>query len=79
MERLAWLLVAAGAAILIGYAAGDLVAAFAEFLGYGSVPLPVRIAVVAILAGLLLLMGVAVRDRLIERKRERSELEERNR
>ena len=77
MEKVAWALLAGGAAVLIGYAVDDLIAGLGEFLGYEGVPLPIRAAALAILAGVLLLMGVAVRDRLVERRRER--LEEKDR
>ncbi len=77
MEKVAWVLLAGGAAILIGYALDDLVKGLGDFLGYEGVPVLIRVAVLAILAGLLLLMGVVVRDRIAERKRERFEENER--
>ena len=73
MEKIAWVLLAGGAAILIGYVLDDLVRGIADFLGHEGVPVLIRVAVLAILAGLLLLMGVVVRDRIAERKRERFE------
>ena len=76
MERIAWVLLAGGAAILIGYVLDDLVRGIADFLGHEDVPILIRVATLAILAGLLLLVGVVVRDRLAERKRERFEEEE---
>ncbi len=77
MEKVAWVLLAGGAAILIGYALDDMVRGIGDFLGYEGVPVLIRVAVLAILAGLLLLVSVVVRDRIAERKRERFEEEER--
>ncbi len=77
MEKIAWVLLAGAAAILIGYALDDLVEGLGDFLGYEGVPVLVRVAVLAILAGLLLLVGVVVRDRIAERKRARFEENER--
>ncbi len=63
IQKLAFLLVALGGLVLIGWAVRD-------FFVSSEVPLLVRIAVGAIAVGFLLLLGVVIKDRLAKRKKE---------
>jgi drug/metabolite transporter (DMT)-like permease len=63
LQKLAFLLVGLGGLVLIGWAGKD-------FFTSSEVPLLVRIAVGAIAAGFLVLLGIAIKDRLAKRKRE---------
>lgn len=63
LQKLAFLLVALGGLALIGWAVKD-------FFTSSEVPLLVRIAVGAVAAGFLILLGVVIRDRLARRKKE---------
>ena len=63
LQKLAFLLVALGGLALIGWAVKD-------FFTSSEVPLLVRIAVGAIAAGFLILLGVVIRDRLAKRKKD---------
>lgn len=57
VQKLAFVLIGVGGLALIGWAVSD-------FFTSSEVPLLVRIAVGAIGAGILVLFGVAIRDRL---------------
>jgi len=63
IQKLAFLLVALGGLVLIGWAVKD-------FFTSDEVPLLVRIAVGAVAVGILILLGVAIKDRLAKRKKE---------
>jgi hypothetical protein len=63
LQKLAFLLVALGGLVLIGWAVRD-------FFVSSEVPLLVRIAVGAVAVGFLLLLGVVIKDRLAKRKKE---------
>jgi hypothetical protein len=63
LQKLALLLVGLGGLALIGWAVKD-------FFTSSEVPLLVRIAVGAVAAGFLVLLGIAIKDRLAKRKKE---------
>ncbi len=63
LQKLAYVLIALGGLGLIGWAVRD-------FFVSSEVPLLVRIAVGAIAAGFLLLLGIVIKDRLAKRKKE---------
>lgn len=63
LQKLAFLLVGLGGLALIGWAVKD-------FFTSSEVPLLVRIAVGAVAAGFLVLLGIAIKDRLAKRKKE---------
>jgi hypothetical protein len=63
LQKLAFLLVGLGGLVLIGWAVKD-------FFTSDEVPLLVRIAVGAVAAGLLVLFGIVIKDRLAKRKKE---------
>lgn len=63
LQKLAYVLIALGGLVLIGWAVSD-------FFVSSEVPLLVRIAVGGIAAGLLLLLGIVIKDRLAKRKKE---------
>ena len=68
MQQLGWAMLIGGAAVLIGFGAYYTIAAIIE-----EAPLWVSLGAAAIVAGVCLLMGSVVRDRLNESKSERSE------
>ena len=61
VQKLAFLLVGLGGLILIGWAVRD-------FFVSSEVPLLVRIAVGAVAAGFLILLGVVIKDRLAKKE-----------
>lgn len=63
LQKLAYVLIALGGLVLIGWAVRD-------FFVSSEVPLLVRIAVGGIAAGFLLLLGIVIKDRLAKRKKE---------
>lgn len=63
LQKLAFLLVGLGGLALIGWAVKD-------FFMSSEIPLLVRIAVGAVAVGFLLLLVIAIKDRLAKRKNE---------
>ena len=63
MQNLAFILIGLGIIALVGWAAQG-------FFTDNSIPLIIRIAVGAVGLGVLLLIGVAIRDRVIRAKTE---------
>jgi hypothetical protein len=63
LQKLAFALIGLGGLALIGWAVKD-------FFTAAEVPLVIRVGVGAIAAGFLVLVGIAIRDRLTKAKKE---------
>ena len=68
MQKIGWALLIGGGATLVGYWVYLMVA---EVFSALDMPLLLRVGMLAVMAGLVVLLGVVVLDRLRERKNER--------
>lgn len=67
MSRIAWTLIITGSLVLSGYGAYH---SFDSFFKESTVSIPVKVAAPVVLAGVIILLLVVLKDRITARRRE---------